>query len=101
MTSPSWPVSVRPSGPSETLASTKRTSPPAPVTARPVTTPGTLVRSAAPQKNGGRAPRPARGELRRHLAQQLADLALEVPPPRLTGVVRHDGPQCLVAHLHL
>ncbi len=51
MTSPSWPVTVRsdrPSSPSSTgraLASTNKTSPPAPVTAKPLATPGTDVRS--------------------------------------------------------
>ena len=52
ITSPSWPVrtSSLPS-PSIEVASTKRTSPPVPVTARPVATPGTAVRSAASWKN--------------------------------------------------
>ena len=57
MTSPSWPVRTRRSpGPSAcvALASTNRTSPPAPVTARPVATPGVAVRSAASWWNFGR-----------------------------------------------
>ena len=44
---------VRPSVPSIYVASTNSTSPPAPVTARPVATPGTAVRSAASKKNLG------------------------------------------------
>ncbi len=50
MTSPSWPVRVSPVPPvsaSASEASMKRTSPPAPVTARPVATPGTAVRRSA------------------------------------------------------
>src|SRR5665213_583289 len=54
ITSPSWPVMVRPSGPSIIVASTESTSPPAPVTASPVATPGTEVRSADSKKNRGR-----------------------------------------------
>ncbi len=56
MTSPSWPVSVRPASPGSGMdvASTNSTSPPAPVTARPVATPGTEVRSATSRKNRGR-----------------------------------------------
>ena len=52
MTSPSWPVSVRPPEPLPfiALASTNSTSPPVPVTARPVATPGTAVRAAASWK---------------------------------------------------
>src|SRR6478735_2586022 len=50
MTSPSWPVRTRPS-PGTAVASTKRTSPPVALTARPVATPGTAVRSAASRKN--------------------------------------------------
>ena len=49
VTSPSWPVSVTPVPPvsgSASEASTNSTSPPAPVTARPVATPGTASRSA-------------------------------------------------------
>ena len=45
---------VRPSGPSIMVASTDSTSPPAPVTARPVATPGTEVRSADSKKYRGR-----------------------------------------------
>src|SRR5215470_9160739 len=51
MTSPSWPVRVSPPlVPFMALASTKSTSPPVPVTARPVATPGTAVRAAAAEK---------------------------------------------------
>ena len=41
ITSPSWPVSTRPSLPFIFVASTNSTSPPTPVTASPVATPGT------------------------------------------------------------
>ncbi len=54
MTSPSCPVSTRPPLPAMDAASTKRTSPPAPVTASPVATPGTLVRAATYWWNFGR-----------------------------------------------
>ena len=54
MTSPSWPVSVSAPLPRWAEASTNRTSPPVPVTARPVATPGTEVRSAASAKNFAR-----------------------------------------------
>ena len=47
ITSPSWPVSTSFSPPGTLVASTKSTSPPTPVTASPVATPGTAVRSAA------------------------------------------------------
>ena len=52
ITSPSWPVRTSSAlAPSIEVASTKRTSPPVPVTASPVATPGTAVRSAASWKN--------------------------------------------------
>ena len=51
MTSPSWPVTVMPDSPGIDVASTNSTSPPTPVTARPVATPGTDVRSAASSWN--------------------------------------------------
>src|SRR5919108_455826 len=54
MTSPSWPVKVRPGSPSMEVASINSTSPPVPVTARPVATPGTEVRSADSGVNVGR-----------------------------------------------
>src|SRR3954467_3624333 len=116
MTSPSWPVSSRPPVPFIFVASTNSTSPPTPVTARPVATPGTAVRIAASWKKRWR-PRPsrttsratgtgaathavgvhrarpppgARGDLRRHLAQHGAQLALELAHARLAGVLAHD-----------
>src|SRR5207302_1430703 len=46
ITSPSCPVSVSSLPPSIDVASTNSTSPPVPVTASPVATPGTAVRSA-------------------------------------------------------
>ena len=83
-------------------ASTNRTSPPVPVTARPVATPGTAVRSAASVKNFApaedlahvvgadrdRRRRPRRlASLRGGLAQQRADVALERADARLARVV--------------
>ncbi len=47
ITSPSWPVIVSPGLPDIDAASTNRTSPPVPVTASPVATPGVAVRAAA------------------------------------------------------
>ena len=52
ITSPSCPVSISPS-PSIVLASMNSTSPPEPVTAKPVATPGVDVRSATSAKNFG------------------------------------------------
>ena len=101
MTSPSWPVSVRPPLPFIALASTNSTSPPTPVTARPVATPGTAVRAAASWKTFWRpsASRTSvdvdrhrrhariRRDLRRGLAQQRPELALELAHARLAGVL--------------
>src|SRR6266446_1549635 len=53
MTSPSCPVRTSPSPPAIAAASTKSTSPPVGVTARPVATPGTAVRSADSWTNFG------------------------------------------------
>src|SRR5438105_1168276 len=57
MTSPSWPVSSNPPPPlpfaSVAVASTNSTSPPVPVTASPVATPGTAVRAATSLSNFG------------------------------------------------
>ena len=47
MTSPIWPVTVSLPCPGMAVASTKRTSPPTGVTARPVATPGSDVRFRA------------------------------------------------------
>src|ERR1700739_3768990 len=92
------------------VASTNSTSPPAPVTARPVATPGTAVRMADSWKNfcrpsasrtgsteivlgrgvdGDRhrsVPLPSR-DLGCGLAQHGAELTLEVSHPGLAGVV--------------
>ena len=101
MTSPSWPVSTSPL-PGIDAASTNRTSPPAPVTARPVATPGTEVRIAASWKTFGRpsasrtaasstaigACRLARRDVRRGLPQQRAELALQLPDAGFAGVAR-------------
>ena len=47
ITSPSWPVSVRPFLPDIWVASMKSTSPPAGVQDRPIATPGIWVRSVS------------------------------------------------------
>ena len=54
ITSPSCPVRVNRRSPSVAFASMNSTSPPAPVTASPVATPGTAVRSADSGVNRGR-----------------------------------------------
>ena len=101
MTSPSWPVSTSPPLPGIDAASTNRTSPPAPVTASPVATPGTAVRTAASWKTFGRPSasrtaassiddRPrlvAGGDPRRRLAEQRAELALQLADAGFTRVV--------------
>ena len=51
MTSPSWPVRVRPGSPGMALASTNKMSPPAPVTAKPAATPGVAVRSPSSSRS--------------------------------------------------
>ena len=107
MTSPSWPVSTSPPLPAIDAASTKRTSPPAPVTARPVATPGTrgarrdlLVEPRPPQRlqHGGgvddhRLRLIAGGDPRGRLAQHGAQLALQLADARLARVVGDDEPQ--------
>ena len=86
------------------------TSPPTPVTASPVATPGTAVRSAASKKNFWRprysrtssasivigASTSPRRDLRGDLAQRLAQLPLEVPHAGLTRVVADDRAQRVV-----
>ena len=54
ITSPSWPVSMKPLLPGMRVASRNRTSPPTGVQARPVATPGTSTRSATSGRNLGR-----------------------------------------------
>ena len=86
------------------VASTKRTSPPAALTARPVATPGTAVRSAASRKNfcrpsasrtsatstvdGRRRRSPTRSG--RRLAEDRPELALELADARLARVLGDD-----------
>ena len=96
-------------------ASTVSTSPPAPVTANPVTTPATSVCSTDSRKKRGRPSQPRTSaastptgavqlvghQLRRHLAQEAADLALERAHARLARVVGHDGRQRGVGDGHL
>ena len=93
------------------------TSPPTPVTARPVATPGTATRSAASKKNfwpaqvvadalgrdhdDSASPPVPRRDLGRHLAQHLADLALQVPDAGLARVVADDDADRVVGQRHL
>ena len=89
--------------PSMRVASTNRTSPPVPVTARPVATPGTaILRGLLPELLPARrvahecqVDRNWRGcviggDLRRRLAEQ-PELALELADAGLAGVLGHDG----------
>ncbi len=101
--------------PSIAVASMKRTSPPVPVTARPVETPGIAVRSTDSWKKRWRPrasctrvgvdhDRPlglAGGDLGRRPAQQLAELALELAHAGLAGVLGDHAAQDLVADLDL
>ena len=101
ITSPSWPVSMSSVPPSIEVASTNSTSPPVPVTASPVATPGTAVRSAASWNTfwrpsasrttsmstttGGSTS--AGRDLRRRLAEDLAELTLELADAGLARVL--------------
>ena len=114
MTSPSCPVSTSPPLPGIDAASTNSTSPPTPVTARPVATPGTAVRTAASWKNFGRpsasrtaarsmvtgAARRARRDPGRRLPKQRAQLPLQLPDARFARVVGDDEAQHRVVHRH-
>ena len=51
ITSPSWPVKINRPSPGILVASTNKISPPTGVQAKPVATPGKLVRSAISLKN--------------------------------------------------
>ena len=100
MTSPSWPVRISLPLPGVRVASMNRMSPPTGVHASPVDTPGTLVRIATSfsKRRGPRiagdvvdvdADRVGRalGDPHRGVAQQVADLALEVAHAGLARVV--------------
>ena len=113
MTSPSWPVRVSFGSPAIDVASMNRTSPPAPVTASPVATPGTAVRSADSGRNRGR-PRKSRrfdsstaiadrvgGQPGGDLAQHPRQRTLELPDAGLAGVLAGDPAQRAVADRHL
>ena len=114
MTSPSWPVRISRPLPGKRVASINRMSPPTGVQARPVATPGTLVRIAtSPSKRGGPSIsaqilrhdgdvtcRPL-GDVHRGAAQGCADLALELAHAGLAGVVADDRAQGIVADLGL
>ena len=108
ITSPSWPVRISRPLPGTRLASTNRMSPPTGVQARPVATPGTLVRIAS-SLSTLRAPRIAcrsSGSIRTAAAVPSAirtatlrstdaDQALEVAHAGLARVVAHDRVQRL------
>ena len=94
-------MSTSPS-PGTEVASTKSTSPPVTLTASPVATPGTAVRSAASRQNfcrprASRTPSRStstggvdlvRDDPRRGLPQDRAELALELADAGLAGVLR-------------
>ena len=87
MTSPSWPVRVSPPlVPLMALASTKSTSPPVPVTARPVATPGTAVRAAASWKTFWR---PSASRTR---SRSIATGACALPDAICVAVLRSSVP---------
>ena len=106
ITSPSWPVIVSVPVPAIRDASMNSTSPPAGVHARPMATPGSLVRSSISSSRNVGAPSisvttigvivsgrlgafgpPARG-----LAAERADLPLEVADAGFARVAVDDGP---------
>ena len=100
ITSPSWPVSVSDPVPAIREASMNSTSPPTGVQARPIATPGSLVRSSISSSRNFGAPSistttsgvisigvfVAFGPPPRDLAAERPDLALQVPHARLAGV---------------
>ena len=101
ITSPSWPVRISLPLPGMRVASMNRMSPPTGVQARPVATPGTLVRIATSLSNLRRAEdrvQVARARCARAralpsairtatLRSTAADLALEIAHARLARVV--------------
>jgi hypothetical protein len=100
-------------GPSR-VASTNSTSPPAPVTARPVATPAppcarrlrknrgrpSASRTSSRRRRPGRSAA-RRDAIRRHLAQHLAELALELAHAGLARVVGDDRAQRVVGDVDL
>ena len=86
ITSPSWPVRTSPSLPAIAAASTNSTSPPVGVTARPVATPGTAVRTADSWKNFGRP------SASRTTASSIATGATAVPAAMRVAVLRSSVP---------
>ena len=86
MTSPSCPVRTRPSLPFIEVASMNSTSPPAPVTDRPVATPGIAVRSADSWKKRCR-PRASRSSSR-----SMATGASALPAAIFVAVFRSSVP---------
>ena len=114
ITSPSWPVRISLPEPGMRVASMNRISPPTGVQARPVATPGTLVRIAISLSNFG-APRMATrssrvmrigpllpfGDAHGGVAQRLADLALEAAHAGFARVALDDVAQRIVGDLDL
>ena len=110
ITSPSWPVSVSVPLPGIREASTKRTSPPVGVHARPMATPGFFVRSSTSSSRNLGAPSSSTtsagvtvtgcswpsARRARHLPAERGDLALEVPHARLARVAADHGAQRVV-----
>ena len=104
MTSPSCPVSVSDPVPAMRDASMKSTSPPTGVQARPMATPGSLVRSSISSSRNLGAPSSSHDDFGRDgdrrlvafrapprgLAAERADFALEIPDAGLARVAAND-----------
>jgi hypothetical protein len=99
MTSPSWPVSVKPRPPGSSIVSTYSTSPPTSVTAMPAATPGCDSCRAFSTKKQFRTQHVVQvfrtrydrvgltlGETQRHLTGQPADRTLQPAYPGLARV---------------
>src|SRR5665811_1742977 len=113
ITSPSWPVRIRPPLPGTRAHSMNRISPPLGVQARPVATPGTDVRMATSFSNL-RAPRMSwrplasmrmvvfvLGNAHGHVMADGADLALEIAHAGLARVAVDDGADRLLGDVAL
>ena len=115
MTSPSCPVSTSPPFPAIEAASTNNTSPPTPVTARPVATPGNsrtrrrLVKELrSPERfTHGRhiddnwLGLMAGGHPRGSLAKHGAQFAFQLTDSSFTSVISHDQAQHVVVRRHI
>ena len=114
MTSPSWPVRMSLLLPGTRVASTNRISPPVGVQARPVATPGTLVRMATsfskrrgPRIGGERrlvdahALGAAFGDAHGDVPADRADVPFQIAHAGLARVVADDRPDRVVGDLAL